>query len=135
MSIAGESVVIGQPPAASDEVLVLSFFRDNGQAGTFLAYSEDGLRFVALNDDKPVFAPAPWPDQNLTRDPSIVFHDGLFHCVWTSNWNGNCFAYATSKDLVQLVRAAKGPAVRGQVPAEDQPRNVWAPEIQWDPRP
>lgn len=61
-----------QPPAGSNEVLVLSFFRDNGQTGTFLAYSEDGLRFVALNDDKPVFAPAPWPGQNLTRDPSIV---------------------------------------------------------------
>jgi hypothetical protein len=42
MATAGESVVVGQPPAASDEVLVLSFFRDNGQAGTFLAYSDDG---------------------------------------------------------------------------------------------
>lgn len=133
LSIAGESVVIGQTTAVSDEVLVLSFFRDNGQAGTFLAYSDDGLRFVALNDDKPVFAPAPWPDQNLTRDPSIVFHNGVFHAVWTSNWNGNCFAYATSKDLVRWSEPRKVQPFPSTLPPEDQPRNVWAPEIQWDP--
>ena len=85
--------------AEPDEMLVLAFFRDNGQAGIFLAASEDGLHFTALHKDQPVMKPAPWPDQQLTRDPSIVFHDGKFPAVWTSNWKGRCFGYAESTDL------------------------------------
>ena len=116
--------------AEKDEILLLSFFRDNGQDGVFLAASEDGLNFKALNDDKPVMKPADWEGQRLTRDPSMVFHDGKFHAVWTSNWNGNCFGYAESADLVhwsQPVKVEPFPA------ALQQPGNVWAPEICWDP--
>src|SRR5512135_1038044 len=72
--------------STGDEVLLLSFFRDNGQAGIFLAVSEDGLHFTALNNDKPVMKPASWEGQALTRDPSMVFHEGKFHAVWTSSW-------------------------------------------------
>ena len=36
----------GSIRAADDDVLVLSFFRDNGQAGVYLAASEDGVNFV-----------------------------------------------------------------------------------------
>ena len=68
---------------ADDDVLFLAFFRDNGQAGIFLAASRDGVRFDAVNNDRPVMKPAGWPGQSLTRDPSIVYHDGKFHAVWT----------------------------------------------------
>lgn len=114
---------------AGDDVLLLSFFRDNGQAGIFLAASEDGLHFTALNDDKPVMKPAAWAGQTLTRDPSIVFHDGKFHVVWTSSWKGICFGYAESKDLVTWSEPVKVEPF----PADRQPRNMWAPEICWDP--
>ncbi len=115
--------------AAGDEVLLLSFFRDNGQAGIFLAASEDGLHFTALNDDQPVMKPARWTGQALTRDPSMVFHDGKFHAVWTSSWKGSCFGYAESKDLVTWSEPVKVEPF----PAEQKPRNLWAPEICWDP--
>jgi len=114
--------------AESDEVLVLSFFRDNGQAGIFLAASEDGLRFTPLNNDQPVMKPAPWEGQQLTRDPSIVFHEGTFHAVWTTSWKGNCFGYAESKDLVNW----SAPVQVEPFPATQKPRNTWAPEICWD---
>jgi hypothetical protein len=121
------------PAANSDEVLLLSFFRDNGQHGTCLAWSEDGFQFKALNGDKPVFPPANWPGQNLTRDPSVVFHEGRFHMVWTSGWKGRCFGYATSPDLVQWSEPVKVEPFPSTLPAQDQPRNIWAPEICWDP--
>ena len=63
----------------SDQALILTYFRDNGQAGVFLATSDDGHRFTAVNGDQPVFTPPKWPNQSLTRDPSIVFHKGVFH--------------------------------------------------------
>jgi beta-xylosidase len=119
--------------AEPDEMLVLAFFRDNGQAGIYLAASEDGLRFTALHKDQPVMKPAPWHDQQLTRDPSIVFHDGKFHAVWTSNWKGRCFGYAESTDLRHWSEPVRVQPFPESLPPADQPRNVWAPEICWDP--
>lgn len=116
--------------ADSDDILIFTFFRDNGQDGIYLAASEDGLHFTPLNSDKPVMKPASWEGQRLTRDPSMAFHDGKFHTVWTSNWGGNCFGYAESADLVHWskpVRVEPFPA------ALHQPGNVWAPEICWAP--
>lgn len=111
-----------------DEVLLVSFFRGNGEAGVFLAASDDGLQFTSLNDDKPVVKPAPWKNQNLTRDPSVVFHVGKFHAVWTTSWKGDCFAYAESADLVTW-----SDPVRVEPFSDKKPKNTWAPEICWDP--
>lgn len=119
--------------AQADDVLVLSFFRDNGQAGIYLASSEDGLHFTALNGDQPVMKPANWPAQNLTRDPSILYHEGKFHAVWTSHWRGNCFGYAESTNLLHWTDPVKVEPFPAALPKDDQPRNVWAPEIHWDP--
>lgn len=116
---------------AQDDVLLYTYFRDNGQDGTCLAVSEDGLKFTALNGDEPLLRPAKWPGQNLTRDTSMVYHDGLFHAVWTSGWTGTIFAYAESKDLVHW-----SDPVKVRVASEKngfQPRQTWAPEIHWDP--
>jgi hypothetical protein len=125
-------LVLAQAPlhaADRDDILLFSFFRDNGQAGIYLAASEDGLDFKPLNNDQPVMKPAPWEKQNLTRDPSIVYHDGKFHTVWTTNWRGDCFAYAESTDLVTW----SAPVRVEPFPAGQTPRNTWAPEICWDP--
>lgn len=111
------------------ETMVMAFFRDNGQAGVYMASSDDGLNFTPLNNDQPVMKPAPWEGQNLTRDPSVVYHDGLFHMVWTTSWKGNCFAYARSKDLVNWSE----PVRVEPFPADIKPGNTWAPEICWDP--
>ncbi|TSA30834.1 MAG: hypothetical protein D4R65_12380 [Verrucomicrobiaceae bacterium] len=114
----------------NDDVLLFSFFRDNGKNGVYLAVSEDGVHFSPLNDDMPVMKPAPWEEQNITRDPSMVFHDGKFYAVWSSGWSGKCFGYAESKDLVHWSEPVK---VVPPFPANQIPRNTWAPEICWDP--
>jgi hypothetical protein len=119
--------------AADGDVLFFSFFRGNGEAGTYLAWSEDGVKFAALNNDQPIFPPAPWPGQNLTRDPSILYRDGKFHAVWTSSWKGRVFACAESPDLVRWSEPVKVQPFPDSLPAEDQPQNIWAPEIHWDP--
>ena len=120
-------------PAKPDQALVLTYFRGNGESGVFLATSDDGHRFTAVNEDKPVFTPPKWPKQSLTRDPSIVFHQDLFHMVWTSNWQGRVFGYATSPDLVKWSDSVMVTPFPASLPADDQPGNVWAPEIHRDP--
>ena len=117
---------------ADDGVLLFSFFRGNGEAGTYLSWSEDGLRFEPLNGDKPIFPPAQWPGQNLTRDPSILYRDGKFRAVWTTGWKGRVFGYAESSDLVSWSEPLMVQPFPDSVPEVDQPQNVWAPEIHWD---
>ncbi|MFM2241828.1 MAG: hypothetical protein RLZ97_683 [Verrucomicrobiota bacterium] len=119
--------------AAPTERMLFSYFRDNGKDGVFLATTEDGREFKALNDDKPIFTPPKWRGQNLTRDPSILYHDGIFHMVWTSNWTGRIFGYASSRNLADWSEPVQVRPFPDSLPKEDQPDNVWAPEIHHDP--
>ncbi len=126
-------VFIGLAPGfAEDEIFLLSYFKDNGQAGVFLAWSEDGYNFDPLNHEKPIFTPPDWEGQNLTRDPSIVYHNGLFHMVWTSNWTGSCFGAATSPNLKDWSKPIQVQPFHAW-PEDDFPQNVWAPEVHWNP--
>ncbi len=115
------------------EVRLFTYFRDNGQAGVFLGSSEDGVKFTPLNDDKPIFTPPAWPGQNLTRDASILHRDGLFRMVWTTQWKGRIFGYAESRDLIHWSEPKQVQPFPGSLSKTDQPENIWAPEIHWDP--
>lgn len=117
---------------AEEDVFLLSYFKSNGETGVFLACSEDGLTFKDLGDGRAIFTPPAWEGQNLTRDPSIVFHDALFHMVWTSSWVGTCFGAATSPDLKRWSEPVRVEPFRNW-PASDQSANTWAPEVHWDP--
>jgi hypothetical protein len=117
---------------AANDVFLLSYFKGNGETGVYLAASEDGLTFQDLNEGRPIFAPPQWAGQNLTRDPSIVYRDGLFHMVWTSSWTGECFGAATSSDLRRWSEPVQVQPFRNW-PANDRPVNTWAPEVHWDP--
>jgi beta-xylosidase len=117
---------------AGDDAILFSYFKNNGETGVFLAYSEDGITFKTLNDGRPVFTPPQWAGQNLTRDPSIVFHDGLFHMVWTTNWEGTCFGASTSPDLKNWSEPVRVEPFKNW-PADDKPTTTWAPEVHWDP--
>ena len=105
---------------AANDVFLLSYFKGNGETGVYLAASDDGLTFQDLNAGRPVFTPPQWAGQNLTRDPSIVYRDGLFHMVWTSSWTGECFGAATSPDLkhgpsrCRWSRSRTGPPTTGR---------------------
>jgi hypothetical protein len=117
---------------AGDDVFLLSYFKGNGETGVYLAASEDGRTFRDLNAGRPIFTPPEWPGQNLTRDPSILFHDGMFRMVWTSSWVGTCFGAATSPDLKKWSEPVRVQPFRNWS-ADDQPANTWAPEVHWDP--
>ncbi len=119
--------------AFAEDVLLFTYFRDNGQHGVNLAMTTNGVDFVALNDDKPVFKPPGWTGQNLTRDASIIYREGMFRMVWTSNWKGKIFGYAESPDLVHWSKPKQIRPFSESLPMDDQPENIWAPEIHWDP--
>ena len=119
--------------ARAEDALLFAYFRDNGQNGVHLAMTTNGVDFVPLNDDKPIFTPPPWPKQNLTRDASILYREGVFRMVWTSHWKGRVFGYAESHDLVHWSEPRQVRPFPESLPAEDQPDNIWAPELHWDP--
>lgn len=122
------------PTAIAADVVLFPYFLENGNSGIYLAASDDGRNFRPLNNGQPIFTPPQWPDgQHLTRDPSIVFHDGLFHLVWTSNWSGRVFGHASSPDLKTWSTPQMIAPFPESLPRDEQPDNVWAPEIHFDP--
>lgn len=123
-------VVVAGGSAVGDEVLLFPTFDSNGENGVFLLWSEDGLTFHSANEGRPIFTPPQWEEgQHLTRDPSIVYRDGLFHMVWTTNWNGRWLGYASSPDLKEWSEPRQ---VQPFPEGKEQPKNVWAPEVFWD---
>ncbi len=112
----------------ADEALLFSFFRNNGEDGLFLATSADGLRWEALNGDRPLVKPVVGESQ-LMRDPSITRGpDGVFRMVWTTSWRGKTIGYASSTDL----RRWSTQRAIEVLPDEPGVVNCWAPEIYYD---
>jgi hypothetical protein len=112
----------------ADDALVFSFFRNNGEDGLYLAGSDDGLKWTAFNQDRPLLRPEVG-ESKLMRDPSILRGpDGVFHMVWTTSWQGRTIGYASSKDLRKW-------SVQRAIPIlPDEPGllNCWAPELFYD---
>jgi len=116
-----------------DEVLLFTSFKDQ-KAGPHLWQSVDGLNFTPINEGKPFFQPPQWPNgQNLVRDASVLYRDGVFHMVWTTGWMVRTYGYASSKDLVTWSEPKMVTPFPKSLPLIDQPTNVWAPELHWDP--
>jgi len=114
---------------AQDEVFLFSYFVDNGQDGLHLAYSNDGMKWTALNDGKSYLAPTVGKDK-LMRDPFILQgKDGLFHMVWTTGWWDRQIGYASSPDLIHWSEQMGIPVMDREPTA----RNSWAPEMVYDP--
>jgi hypothetical protein len=113
---------------AAGDRYVFSYFKGNGEDGLHLAYSEDGLKWRALNGDSAFFKPTVGKEK-LTRDPSIVRGpDGTYHMVWTAGWNEHGFGYARSKDLITWTNETYVPVMAHEPTA----LNTWAPEIFYD---
>ncbi|WP_184543188.1 glycoside hydrolase family 43 protein [Mucilaginibacter sp. FT3.2] len=110
------------------EVYLFAYFKDNGQDGLHLAYSDDGFKWSALKNDSSFLTPMVSNDK-LMRDPCIIKGaDGLFHMVWTDSWKDKGIGYATSPDLVHWSAQQQLPVMEQQAGA----RNCWAPEITYD---
>lgn len=114
--------------AYAGEVYMFSYFVGNGEDGLHLAYSYDGLKWTALNENKSFLKPEVGKDK-LMRDPSI-FQDkkGVFHMVWTSGWWDRIIGYASSSDLIHWSKQDTIPAMMHEPTA----RNAWAPELFYD---
>jgi alpha-N-arabinofuranosidase len=104
-----------------------SSFRNNGEDGLHLAYSDDGLTFTALNEDVSFLTPQ--VGSELMRDPSICQGpDGMFHMVWTTGWNDDGIGIAHSPDLINWSAQTYLPVMAGR----PYVYNCWAPEIFYD---
>jgi beta-xylosidase len=102
-------------------------FRGNGADGLHLAYSHDGLKWTALNNDKSFLKPQ--VGGKLMRDPCICRGpDGTFHIVWTTGWWDKGIGIAHSKDLINWSEQK----FIGVMEHEPTARNCWAPEIFYD---
>lgn len=111
-----------------DSIYLFSYFKGNGQDGLHLAYSYDGYKWTALNNDSSFLKPMVAKDK-LMRDPCIIRGaDGLFHMVWTVSWNDRGIGYANSPDLIHWSEQKFIPVMQH----EDSARNCWAPEITYD---
>ena len=111
-----------------DNVLLFSFFRGNGEAGLYLATSEDGLRWEEVRKNHVWLAPKVG-ESVLMRDPCIISSgDGLFHMVWTPGWQERGIGHASSNDLIHWSEEQYLPVMMHEPTA----RNAWAPEAFYD---
>ncbi|WP_338396061.1 glycoside hydrolase family 43 protein [Fulvitalea axinellae] len=110
------------------EVYMFSYFKNNGADGLHMAYSRDGLKWKAINDDKSLLQPTAGGDK-LMRDPCIIKGpDGLFHMVWTVSWGEQSIGYASSPDLIHWSNQKTVPVMTH----ESEALNCWAPEVYYD---
>ena len=124
MIIPGKSII-----AKDNDVLLFSYFKNNGKDGLHLAYSlDDGYTWEALHNDSSFLVPTAGGDK-LMRDPCIIRGaDSLFHMVWTVSWNEKGIGYASSKDLLHWSEQKFIPVMKN----EEDALNCWAPEITYD---
>ena len=116
------------PDMQADEAYLFSYFKGNGEDGLHMAYSYDGLKWLALKDDQSFLTPEIGKDK-LMRDPSICLGaDGTYHMVWTSGWWDKIIGYACSKDLVNWSEQKAIPVMEH----EPEAKNSWAPELFYD---
>src|SRR5262249_15688126 len=120
--------IIAQKAAAHRTNYLFAYFKNNGEDGLHLAYSHDGLKWNALNEDKPYLTPV-GGSQRLMRDPCVIQGpDGVFHMVWTTGWRGQDIGVAHSKDLIRWSDQKPIPVMAHEPTAI----NCWAPEIFYD---
>lgn len=117
-----------QSRSAQNTVFLFSYFKGNGEDGLHLAYSEDGLHWKPLNQDRSFLSPQVGQDK-LMRDPCIIQGPASeFHMVWTVSWGEKGIGYAHSKDLIHWSKQQYIPVMEHEAEA----LNCWAPEIFYD---
>jgi predicted GH43/DUF377 family glycosyl hydrolase len=113
---------------AQDSLWLFSYFKNNGEDGLHLAYSEDALHWQALRGDSSVLTPTAGFDK-LMRDPCITRGgDGKFHMIWTSSWKEKGIGYASSNDLIHWSPQQYLLVMNHETEA----KNCWAPEVFYD---
>ncbi|MBN1760806.1 MAG: glycoside hydrolase family 43 protein [Chitinispirillaceae bacterium] len=119
-----------QVDTTSEHYFLYTYFYNAEQDSGFrMAVSSDGVNWVKINDEKPIFAPTAGVEK-LARDPGMWFDPatGVFHLVWQTGWNENGIGYATSKDLTTWSDQRYLP-VGEKIPNS---QCCWGPEIFYD---
>ncbi len=104
-------------------------FRQNGEDGLHLSWSNDAYTWHRLKNDVSFLVPTVG-EQKIMRDPCLYQGpDGTFHLVWTTAWRGQTIGYSSSKDLVHWTPQVALPVMT------DEPDCLytWAPEVRYDP--
>ncbi len=110
------------------DIYLFSYFINNGEDGLHLAYSEDGLKWKPLNNNKSFLIPEIGRDK-LMRDPCIIVgKDNKFHMVWTVGWSGKKIGYTNSENLINWSDQKLIPVMQH----EPEACNCWAPELFYD---
>jgi beta-xylosidase len=106
----------------------LAYFRTEDEA-LHLARSQDGLRWTALNDNRPLLR-STVSNQSI-RDPFIRRGaDGYYHLLSTDSWWSRNILHTRSADLVEWEPWNVLPVMADVGGA----RNAWAPEFFYDER-
>jgi len=110
------------------DVYIFAYFIGRGEDGLHLAYSFDGLQWIAINNNQSILRPAVG-EEKLMRDPCIIKGgDGKYHMVWTTGWWNRYIGYANSDDLINWSEQK----LLEVMIHEPNAKNCWAPEIYYD---
>ena len=114
------------------EGYLFAYFTDKASNtnGLHLAWSNDGYKWTGIGPEHSFLKNdyGPWGVEKKMRDPFIMQGpDGLYHCLWTINWNADIIGYASSRDLIHWSRQSYIPVMEGF-----EVKNCWAPEMIYD---
>ncbi len=118
--------------SSSDIRYLFAYFTDKNENrnGMHLAWSADGYTWTPIGPEHSFLKCdyGTWYADKRMRDPFVMKGpDGLWHCIWTLNWDGNAIGYAHSEDLVHWSRQSYPKVMEGY-----EVRNCWAPEMIYD---
>ena len=116
----------------TDRCYIFAYFTDKNENrnGLHLAWSEDGYSWHPIGDEHSFLKCdyGTWYADKKMRDPFIMKgEDGLWHCIWTLNWEGSAIGHAASPDLINWSRQSYPDVMKGF-----EVRNCWAPEMIYD---
>ena len=115
-----------------DSLYLFSYFtnKDANRHGMHYAWSRDGYEWNTVGNPVGFLQPDTASDAPRLRDPFLLQDKkGMWHCVWTTDWESPHIGYASSPDLIhwsepQLLYVMQS--------AGYEPRNCWAPEMLYD---
>lgn len=127
LALAGAALA-QEAPQIKKSCYLFSYFKNNGEDGLHLAWSNDGLQWKELGGGKSYLTPAVG-ESKLMRDPCLLLGpDGVFRLVWTTSWKGKTIGYASSRDLIHWSEQQAIPVMAH----EPKCQNCWAPEVVYD---
>ncbi len=104
--------------------------KNNNRNGLHFAWSTDGYRWTAIGPEYSFLKSdfGSWSTEKKMRDPFIMQGpDGVYHCIWTVNWEVPRIGHASTTDFIHWSRQDYPEVMQGY-----EALNCWAPEMIWD---